>query len=124
MNAKILSILKQARINKKYTQSYVAEHLGVKGNTIGNYENGNTEPDIDTFIKLCNLYEIDFAEILEDAYGSINNDIEKLSVEESKIIKKYRVLDERGKENVIATLNREYKHSLENGENPSENKVG
>ena len=69
MNEKILSLLKSARTSKQFTQKFVAEKLGVKGNTIGNYENGITEPDIDTFVKLCNLYEINYSDVLETACG-------------------------------------------------------
>ena len=55
MNNTILSILKNARNAKGLTQSEAAVALNVKGNTIGNYENGKTEPDIDAFIKLCEI---------------------------------------------------------------------
>lgn len=33
------------------------------------YENGITEPDIDTFLQLCELYELDYAGILAEAYA-------------------------------------------------------
>ena len=55
MHKIILTLLKQARLSRKLKQADVGEAIGVKGNTVGNYENGITEPDIETFIKLCKL---------------------------------------------------------------------
>ena len=43
MNNTILSILKNSRNAKGLTQSEAAVALKVKGNTVGNYENGKTQ---------------------------------------------------------------------------------
>lgn len=40
-------------------QSDVARKIGVKGNILSNYENGISEPDIDTFCALCDIYDLD-----------------------------------------------------------------
>lgn len=107
MNNTILSILKNARNAKNLTQSEVAVALGVKGNTVGNYENGKTEPDIDTFIKLCELYELNYVEVLEAAYGTPKQDL-TFNVSEISIIKKFRQLDADGKRRIENQLNFEY----------------
>lgn len=128
MNEKILSLLKSARTSKQFTQKFVAEKLGVKGNTIGNYENGITEPDIDTFVKLCNLYEINYSDVLETAFGH-PQDENNISIHEKELIKKYRQLtaEQQGAvENNIDYFIQVNKkdETTENGEDPFANKVG
>lgn len=128
MNEKILSLLKSARTSKQFTQKFVAEKLGVKGNTIGNYENGITEPNIDTFVELCNLYEINYLDVLETAYGH-PQDENNISIHEKELIKKYRQLtaEQQGAvENNIDYFIQVNKkdETTENGEDPFANKVG
>ena len=104
MNNTILSIIKNARNAKNLTQSEAAVALGVKGNTVGNYENGKTEPDIDTFIKICNLYDLNYIEVLEAAYGNPREEL-SFSSSEISIIEKYRQLDADGKQRIENQLN-------------------
>lgn len=110
MNELLVERLKEARNNKGLKQQEVAEQLGIKANTISNWEKGRTEPDIDTFAKLCQIYEIDCAALLSDVYAfkRISNDI---SLMEYEHIKKYRDLDNHGKEMVDFTLEKEYERS-------------
>lgn len=110
MNELLVERLKEARNNKGLKQQEVADQLGIKANTISNWEKGRTEPDIDTFVKLCRIYQIDCAALLSDVYAfkRISNDI---SLVEYKYIKKYRDLDEHGREMVDFTLNKEYERS-------------
>ncbi|MBP2631438.1 MAG: pezA [Firmicutes bacterium] len=111
MNEKLLELLKDARVSKRLTQRTVAEKLGVKDNTISNWEKGKTEPDIETYIQLCRLYEVDYCGLLEMAYRPMNIKIkseENLAPFEQEHIKKYRTLDERGRKAVDDTLDREY----------------
>lgn len=125
MNNTILKILKTARNNKNYTQKFVAEAIGVKGNTIGNYENGITEPDIDTFVRLCNLYDLNYKTVLDEAYGTSNDD--SLSISENELIKKYRLLTDEQQGAVNANINyfiESNKQKNEENINQSENKVG
>ena len=75
----MLSLLRQARLNKGYTQEDIANKLGVKKNTISNYENGVSEPDMETYIKMCEYYETDPTDILRQAYpNTIYSDIDYL----------------------------------------------
>lgn len=48
--------LAAARVNAKKTQREVANLMNVNVSTIVNWENGRTSPNIEQFIKLCNIY--------------------------------------------------------------------
>lgn len=49
--------IKSARLSKGLTQKALAELLGVKHNSVSDWESGKHEPDIDTFERLC--WELD-----------------------------------------------------------------
>ncbi|MDE7203121.1 MAG: helix-turn-helix domain-containing protein [Lachnospiraceae bacterium] len=108
MNELLVDRLKNARAESGLKQQEVAEKLGIKANTISNWEQGRTEPDIDTFVKLCNIYQIDCSSLLSDVYAfkRIGSDI---SLSEYDHIKKYRSLDDMGKSHIDYELNREVK---------------
>lgn len=112
MNDYLRNKLKEGRNAKGLKQSTVANMIGVKGNTLSNYENGVSEPDIDTFCALCDIYELDPAEILGEAYG-LNVQGTDFDIKPSEIehIEKYRVLDQHGKEMVDFTLRKEWERS-------------
>ena len=40
------------------TQKDVYEKLGISANGYASYEQGRTEPNIDTLIKLCRIFEV------------------------------------------------------------------
>lgn len=113
VNKYLIDLLKQARIDCGLKQKDVAEVLGIKDNTLSNWEKGRTEPDIDTFIKLCEIYGVNSSELLERSYN-IKRLSEKLkpNLSELEIIKKYRSLDPRGQQAVQDTLDREYGYSV------------
>lgn len=69
--------IKAIRIAKSMTQDVLAEKLYVTRQTISNYENGRSRPDIDTVIKLAQVLETETNAIL---YGlpQTKNRIEKL----------------------------------------------
>ena len=108
MNARLIELLKKGRLNKGLKQSDVAKKIGVKGNTLSNYENGISEPDIDTFCALCDIYGLDPSEMLGEAYGLNVTGID-FNVKPSEIthIKKYRALDGHGKKIVDVVLDEE-----------------
>jgi len=93
MNEYLISKLKEGRINKGLKQSDVKQYTGIKNTTLSNYENGITEPDIDTFLQLCELYELDYAAILAEAYGlSVQGEDFKIRPSEIDVAKKYRFI--------------------------------
>ena len=104
MNETLLALLRSARIAKDMQQKEVAEIMGVRGSTISNWENGRSQPDIDEFVKLCSIYGVDYAEFLTKAYGAAASKENIYTPEEVSHIKKYRALDEDGRELVDGLL--------------------
>lgn len=108
MNEYLIKALKDGRTKKGLKQSEVAALLGVKGGTLSNYENGISEPDIDTFATLCEIYNLDFSYILSEAYGlGVQGNSFKIKPSEIDHIEKYRSLDAYGQETVSYILDRE-----------------
>ncbi|WP_311482680.1 helix-turn-helix domain-containing protein [uncultured Anaerococcus sp.] len=62
---KIGDKLKNARMGKKLTQEEVAEKLFVSRQSISNWENNKTYPDIGNVIALSDLYQISLDELLK-----------------------------------------------------------
>lgn len=62
---KIGDKLKDARLKKSMTQEEVAEKLFVSRQSISNWENNKTYPDIGNVIALSDLYEISLDELLK-----------------------------------------------------------
>lgn len=50
--------LKRLRRAAGYTQSQAAKLLGISASAIGMYEQGRREPDLETTQKICNLYGV------------------------------------------------------------------
>lgn len=69
MNDLLITKLKMARLDAKLTQDDVSKKLGIKPNTLSNWETGRTQPDIDTFVELCRIYNIDCGSLLADVYA-------------------------------------------------------
>lgn len=57
--------LKNARANAGLTQEQVAEKIMVSRQTISNWENGKSLPDIISIINLSDLYQISIDELLK-----------------------------------------------------------
>lgn len=56
--------LKAARINKNLTQTQAAESLGIAKDTLANWENGKTFPDVPMIMKLEALYGVPYADLI------------------------------------------------------------
>ena len=109
MNSYLVEKLKEGRLNKGFKQSDVTRLIGIKNTTLSNYENGNTEPDMDTFLKLCHLYDLDYSELLGEAYGySVPGCAFDIKSSDIKMISKYHDLDDHGKELVDLVLEKEH----------------
>ena len=65
MEHDIGSKIKAARLDKKLTQEQVAEILGVSRQTISNWENEKSYPDIISVIELSSLYSISLDDLLK-----------------------------------------------------------
>ena len=76
--------IKYLRRKRKISQQELADQLNVSRTTLGDYERGHTEPNIDTLINMANLFEVKIDELLK----------QDLSLKELEIIrnKELRVL--------------------------------
>lgn len=63
--------LKNSRAKAGLTQETVAEKIGVSRQTISNWENNKSYPDIVSVINLSDLYSISFDEMLKEDMGMI-----------------------------------------------------
>lgn len=114
MNEYLIVQLKKGRLDKNLKQSDVTKLTGIKNTTLSNYENGITEPDIDTFLQLCELYDLDYATILAEAYGlKVSGTDFNIKPSEMEHIKKYRSLDDPGRAHVDTVLDWEVKRSAQ-----------
>lgn len=120
MNKYLTAKLKEGRLNKGLKQSDVTKYTGIKNTTLSNYENGVTEPDIDTFLQLCELYGLDYSYILGEAYGlGVQGEAFKIKPSEIDRIEKYRFIAEHspdGVKSVDMILDREYSIALKQRE--------
>jgi len=55
--------LKAARVNKGYTQAFVADKLGVSIGTLKNWESGKTFPRQPQIEQLCEIYGVSYDNI-------------------------------------------------------------
>lgn len=108
MDERLVKALKDGRKHCDLTQEEVAKQLGVKKNTISNYENSISEPSIDTFLKLCKIYKIDAIKLLGELYGIrlLYNDF-MIQPSEISLVNKYRCLNEQSQSLISYELNRE-----------------
>lgn len=58
--------LKDIRIERKMTQQEVADRLGIARQNVSTYENGVKTLDIDTFYKICDIFNVDPNDVLKD----------------------------------------------------------
>ena len=62
---KIGQKLKEGRESHSYTQKYICDILGVTPQTVSAWENGKNKIDIETLARLCQMYDISFAELVQ-----------------------------------------------------------
>ena len=96
--------LKELRISKNLTQLELAKKIGCNQTAIGKYERKELEPNIETMIKLCEIFScsIDYLVGREDDFGIIKTEKEtKLSYKEQKLLKAFSNLVEDEKDKII-----------------------
>lgn len=98
--------LKIARTEAGLKQAELAKQLNTSGNTISNWENNVSKPDLDTLSYICGILHVNASFFLQP---SIPDD--EVSITELKMIKQYRLLDDFGKETVQLAIDRELKRS-------------
>lgn len=74
--------LQRARLDKGYKQNELSLLIGRSKNTISNYENGISKPNLDDLIKLMNLLDVDANFLLyDDLSDSIKSKINTSDVD-------------------------------------------
>lgn len=98
------------RKRAKLTQKDLADSIGVKNNTISQWESGTNSIDVEVLFNICEVLGIS----VNDMYGTYAR-TSKLSLtpEEMDLVNAYRTLDERGKNAVRYTMQQEEKYIQE-----------
>ena len=68
--------LKEARLNRKWTQDYVASQIQVSRSTISSWEVGRTYPDLESLVRLSDLFEISLDTLLREDH-TMTKDLSK-----------------------------------------------
>ena len=84
------------RTARGWTQQDLADRLNTKYQTIGHYETGRREPDIDTIFRLCDVFGCSADYLL----GRSDLPDPQLTDDESALLRQYRDLSETGREYV------------------------
>lgn len=90
------------------SQKELAKRLGVVPSRISNWETGANCPTIDILFEVCEILNVS----INDIYGVYPDSKFVLKYGEQDLLKKYRTLDEHGKEMVDFTLEKEYERSV------------
>ena len=112
---KINFLIERNNLNKRQ----LSLKSGIPYSTIdGFYKVGYENMRISTLKILCDFFNVTMDSMafdeLEIKYRNDNFDTDHLSKEEIEIIRKYNQIDDRGKENVLGTLDREYDRQCSN----------
>ena len=100
-------IINKIKKEKGLTNAQISKLSGVTLSTLDKITSGvNTNPKFDTLQAICRVLGC----TLNDFYDSRPTDFFNLS--EQGMIKKYRALDEHGKDIVNTVLDKEYEHSV------------
>ena len=57
-NCRDVSKLRMVRVESGLSQDEVAKNLGISRDTLSKYETGELEPNVDTLVKLANMYHV------------------------------------------------------------------
>lgn len=101
------SRIKELREAANLTQEQLAQKVGVTKSAIGNYEQNISSPKETILYKLIETLKCDANYIFQDGMIASENKFKTTPLEKD-IIKKYRVLDQHGKDAIDYILNLEY----------------
>ena len=102
--------LKEARLSRGLTQEQVAKQIGVAKSTFTGYEKGNSEPNMLTISKIMNVLKVDANFLWQDETNSLTGLV--VSIDEKALLKKYRGLDDHGREIVDFILDKEHERYI------------
>lgn len=99
--------LKERREQLHITQSQLAEKLGITKGAVGNYENGVSSPKEEILLKIFDTLEVEPNYLFQDSFTKSDF---LCSLKEQEYIKKYRSLEDHGKDIVNTILDKEYEY--------------
>lgn len=104
--------LKSARVAKKLTQQQLAEMIGSKHNSVSDWENDKSKPDMDTIELLCGALDITPSYIMgtksDEEYGNVVGNLMN-EPDLLDMIEEYKLLsddDKKAIRQIISSLNR------------------
>lgn len=110
--------LKEIRERTGMNKKDFADSLGVKYTTYNNYEVGTREPASDFLIMISKKFDISIDYIMGLSDEKEKSHHYQLKSSEYEHIKKYRVLDDHGKEIVDIVLDKEYERYKNENKSP------
>jgi transcriptional regulator with XRE-family HTH domain len=99
--------LRELRENKGIAQHELAQYLKVSREAYSHYESGRRQMNYDILFLLADYYNITIDFLL----GRCEVNPMVINIGEAYLIERYRLLDDRGKSGVEATLNFEFEQS-------------
>ena len=95
--------------------------MGIAKSTLSGYESGNREPTVATIAKVMDFLNIDANYLYQAETNSLTEFV--VSLDEKALLRKYRILDDHGREMVDFTLQKEYERSKALAEQTPDNIV-
>lgn len=100
------NILKTRRKELGLPVKYVLEQLknmgvNISDKTLYGWENSHRQPDVDVFLMLCKIYEINSIAGLTEETSSKNKLLSLSDENEKKLVELYRELNDEGKEKLV-----------------------
>jgi len=77
---KISIKLRKLREQEKSSQAEVADELQVSQTAYNKWETGSAKPSLENIIKLCNYYNIGIADLLDDNFKILSDDINRKEI--------------------------------------------
>lgn len=90
----MLKRMKELRMQAGISQKMLAEKIGVSQQSINKYENHSIEPDIETLIRISDVFSITVDELIGHENEETPQMERELNWEEQKLIHSYRRLNE------------------------------
>lgn len=104
--------MKEARTRKGLTQEKLAREIGVAKSTYTGYEKGNSEPNMLVLSRIMKALDVDANFLFQDDVAAFR-EIHATPDEMEHLVKKYRSLDDYGKEAVDNVLDVEWRRCKE-----------
>ncbi len=101
--------ISELRTLKGITQKQLADEIGVKNYTVGNWEQGRTEPNLEDLVAMANYFEcsVDYLIGREDDFGNVVL-LSNLSADQIRLVGLYAQLPEQKQKLIMELLNDVY----------------